>query len=355
MADDGQEKTHDATERKLEKAAEKGQIVKSQELNSLVVLACGAAGLVLLGGPTGEALGDLLTACYTNTAPLDMPAALGLGRAAARAVATALALPLGLIVLGVLVVGFAQTRFQMATKALEPKPDRLDPIAGFKNRFMSSQPLMELAKGLAKIFALAAVFWNAISDQLTMLPSITTMHPRQQLWLLVDLAWNTVLACLPLIAVVAAADYGYSWWKHQEDNKMSTQEVKDERKDSDGDPHVKAARRQRARQIAMGQLMAKVKEADMVITNPTHYAVAIRYRKDEAPAPIIVAMGVDHMALKIREEARKHDIPRIENRPLARALHAKGKSGQVIPEELFGAVAKVLAVVYRRRRRPVGT
>ena len=100
----------------------------------------------------------------------------------------------------------------------------------------------------------------------------------------------------------------------------------------------------------MGQMMAKVQEADLVVTNPTHYAVAIRYNKSEAPAPIIVAMGVDHMALKIREEARKHDIPRIENRPLARALHAKGKVGSVIPEELFQPVAKVLAVVYRRRQ-----
>jgi flagellar biosynthesis protein FlhB len=353
VSDDGQEKTHDASERKLEKAAEEGQMVKSQELNSLVVLACGAAGLTLLSGPTGDALGELLVWCYSSGTHMDLDAAHQMLSMAARATAIAVALPLGLIVLGVLFIGFAQTRFKLATKALDPKPERLDPIKGFKNRFMSSQPAMELVKGVAKIVALSAVFWNAIEGKIDEMPAIVTLHPRQQLWLLVDTAWDVVMWSLPLVAVVAAADYGYSYWKHQEDNKMSTQELKDERKDSDGDPHVKQARRQRALQIAMGNALRDVHEADMVVTNPTHYAVAIKYDKSKAPAPIIVAMGVDHMALKIREEARKHDIPRIENRPLARALHARGKVGKVIPEELFGPVAKVLAIVYRRRRSRV--
>lgn len=350
MADEGQEKTHEPTERKLEKAAEQGNIVKSQELNSLVVLACGASGLALLGRPTSDAMGELLTWCLTNQAALDMGTARELLFMAGEAVAMAIAIPLALIVVGVLVVGFGQTRFKLATKALEPKPDRLDPISGFKNKFLSSQPLMELVKGVTKILALGLVFFHAIRGRLDELPSVVTLHPRQQFWLLVDLAWQVVMWSLPLVAAVAAADYAYSYWKLHEDQKMSTQELKDERKESDGDPHVKAQRRQRARQIAMGQMMAKVQEADLIVTNPTHYAVAIRYNKSEAPAPIIVAMGVDHMALKIREEARKHDIPRIENRPLARALHAKGKVGSVIPEELFQPVAKVLAVVYRRRQ-----
>ena len=350
MADDGQEKTHEPTERKLKKAADEGQIVRSQEINSLAVLTCGAVGLALLGGPTGRAVGDLLTYCYTNTAPLDMGSAQALGWEASLAVVKACALPLTLIVVGVLAVSLLQSRFQMAPKALDPKVERLDPFKGFKNKFLSTQPIMELVKGVAKLFALGLIFWNVMKDLLVVLPSISTMHPQQQLWMLVDLAWEVVLWSLPLLAAVAMVDYAYNHWKHHEDQKMSTQEVKDERKETDGDPLLKAARRQRARQIAMGQVMSRVKEADMVVTNPTHYAVALRYRKDDCPAPIIVAMGVDHMALKIREEARKHDIPRIENRPLARALHARGKLGQAIPDELFVPVAKILAIVYRRRR-----
>ncbi len=350
MADEGQEKTHEPTERKLDKASEEGQIVKSQELNSLAVLSCGAVGLAILGGPTGTAVGDLLVYCYSNTAPLDMASTQAMGGEAALAIVTACALPLSLIVVGVIAVGLLQTRFRLATKALEPKMERIDPFKGFKNKFMSTQPLMELVKGVAKIVALSVVFWNVIQAQLLVLPSIATMHPRQQLWMIVDLAWEVVLWSLPLLAAVTIVDYTYNHWKHHEDQKMSFQEVKDERKETDGDPLMKAARKQRARQIAMGQMMSRVKEADMVVTNPTHYAVALRYRRDECPAPIIVAMGVDHMALKIREEARKHDIPRIENRPLARTLHAQGKVGKAIPEELFVPVAKVLAIVYRRRR-----
>jgi flagellar biosynthetic protein FlhB len=133
--------------------------------------------------------------------------------------------------------------------------------------------------------------------------------------------------------------------------KMSKQDVKQEMKEQDGDPLIKARRRAMARQIAFGRQLQDVQKADVVLTNPTHYAVAIRYRKEEGDAPIVLARGIDHQALQIRAEAGRHDVPTIENRPLARALHAKSKVGRPIPKDFFGPVAQVLAVVYKRRRR----
>jgi len=354
MSDDsGQEKQHDATEKKKEDASEKGQIVRSQEMSSTVVLICGAAALAYGFGPASKALAELIEWCWSFGGPQVMDegnAGLMLDRALETA-AIALAVPLGTICVGVLLVGFAQSRFRLATKALEPKFERLDPISGAKQKFFSWTPVMELVKGVSKLSALAAVVYFAMGDRIEELPAMAVLPADAQLGILADLGFDLVLYSLPLMLVIAVADYAYNHWKLNDDLKMTHHELKEERKQQEGDPFMKAARRSRQRLIAMGAGLARVKEADLIITNPTHYAVALRYRKDEAPAPVILAMGVDHMALKIRKEARQHDVIRIENRPLARALYAKGKVGDVIPEELFAPVAKVLAVVYRKRRK----
>jgi type III secretion system FlhB-like substrate exporter len=154
---------------------------------------------------------------------------------------------------------------------------------------------------------------------------------------------------LPVAVAIGAADYAYQRWSMSEQMKMSKQDVKQEMKEQDGDPLFKARRRQLARQIAFSRQIADVQKADVVLTNPTHYAIALRYRKEEAAAPIVLARGVDALAMKIRAEASRHDVPTVENRPLARALYAKAKVGRPIPKDFFGPVAQVLAVVYKRR------
>ena len=189
----------------------------------------------------------------------------------------------------------------------------------------------------------------AVATRMDMLPSIATLSAVQLLRIMVDLGMTVVMYAIPLLLILAIADYSYQYWRTREDQKMTLKEVKDERKDQDGDPIVKAARRARAREYAMGNLLARVREADVIVTNPTHYAVALKYDKAVAPAPIILAMGVDHMALKIRQEAMRFDVPRVENRSLARALYATGKLHKIIPDELYGPVAQVLATVYKRR------
>jgi len=331
-------------------------MVKSREINSAAILITGAAALTYGNGPLTEAIGTITTWSLDVSGPqkLTMIDAEHLILVTIKASVYALAVPLGLLTAAALLAGFAQTRFQLATKALEPKWDKLNFFTGFKSQYLSWTPVMELAKGLTKIIALGAVCWFSMRSRLDELPGLVMTEPGAYLQVLVDLGWKMVLSSMPLILLIAMADYAYNHWKTNDDLKMTQDEAKRESKEQNGDPYMLQARKQRARQIAMGNALRLVQEADVVVTNPTHYAVAIRYRADEVSAPVILAMGVDHLALKIRQEARAHDIQIIENRPLARSLYANGKQGQVIPQEFFGAVAKVLAVVYRRRARKRG-
>lgn len=353
MAEDDSEKTHDPSEKKKRDAAEKGQIARSQDLGSAAALI--TAGLVLAygSGPTGRAMARLLERSmqFEHIPSLDagdVAAWTGLGM---RTMLEALAIPLGAVAVVGFAINAAQTQGQLATKALEPKPERLDIIKGFQEKYLSPQPLMEGAKGVLKLGALGALTFWGMKDEVRKLPALSTLDPAHTLEMVITLGSDMVLNAIPLLLTLAAIDYGYNWWRNNEKLKMSTKELKDERKEAEGDPMVKAQRRRRAREIAMRRDLQRVPEADVIITNPTHYAVAIRYRKDEADAPVILAMGVDHWALRIRSVARENDVPQVENRPLARALYAQGTIGQLIPEELFQPVAKVLAVIYRRRSR----
>jgi flagellar biosynthetic protein FlhB len=353
VADDDQEKQHEASQTKLDQAADKGQIVKSSEISSAAVVLSGGMALLAFAPFMGQQFRHVALACWGgDLSTLSAGGALDLMGFAAVSGIKALAPVLGVVVLAILVVGFGQTRFQLATKALDPKPERLNPFPALKQKFLSLQPIIELTKGLLKLGALGGVVWWTMKDRTDVLFTMAELPPAAQLAVLGDLGIGMLTAVAPLLIVLGIVDYSYNAYKHAEDNKMSTQEVKDERKNQDGDPMVKAQRRAKARQYAMGQMsIAAIKEADLVITNPTHYAVAIRYRPEEYPAPIIVAKGLDAIALKIKAEARRHDVVQIENRALARALHAQGTVGQAIPEGLFQPVAGVLALVYKKRNK----
>jgi len=349
--DSAQEKTHEPTERRRKQAADEGQLAKSREISSAALLLTGGLVLAYASKPMTDAIQGIAMRSFVieRMDGFDIGAARILSLDILRTVVAALWVPLGALFIAAILAGLSQSRGQMATKALEPKPERVDPIAGFKNKFMSWTPLVELAKGVGKLVALGWVTWLSVRSLLDDLPTLATLSADQMLQRMVDLGFQILIAAMPLVLVIAIGDYAYQLWKTTEDLKMSTQELKEERKQTDGNPQLKAARRQRARQIAMGIGIQRVKEADVVVTNPTHYAIALKYDKELAPAPIILAMGVDHMAMKIRAEAARHDVPQIENRPLARGLYAQGKVGGMVPEELYAAVAQVIAVVYRRR------
>ena len=351
--ENGQDKTHEPSQKKLNEAAKEGNTPKSKELSSFAVIASGTAALVFMNGHLAASFRQVCSMSFEVPEDIRMTVddAQVLTVDMLNLISTACIVPLGSVFMATVVVGLIQTQGKMATKGLEWKADKLNVVAGFKKMYLSSMPIMELVKGVGKLVALSAVMWAAINSRLSGLPSMATFETAQLLSEIVDLAYVLVVYSMPLLMIIAAGDFAYQLWKTTEDLKMTNQEVRDERKETEGDPMVRAARRARYRQYAMGNMLARIRDADVLITNPTHYAVALRYNKGEAPAPVILAMGIDHVALKMRHEARQHDVMQIENRPLARALYATGKLGQLIPDELYGAVAQVLSLVYRRRMK----
>ena len=259
--------------------------------------------------------------------------------------------PLGVILIGVIVANLSQTGFQIASKALEPNFQKFNIFAGFKQMYMSWTPWVEMLKSLAKMVVLSVVCYFAVSDLISELPLMVTYGPAQMMSVMSTTAWRMVTYSLPFILIIAVGDYSYSYYQQFQQLKRTDQQVRDESKDQEGNQEMKGERKKRARELAFGSIIAAVSDADVIVTNPTHFAVALSYKPELGGAPVVLCKGVDEMALKIRAEARRVGVPRIENRSLARALYAKVKSGHMIPEELFGPVAKVLAIVFRRRAK----
>ncbi len=343
------EKKHAPSEKGWRDAIEKGQTPRSQDVSAALVLLGGALALVFASEPMGHMISSFALRMFEADAELTLASAVGLGREAMLTIILALSVPMAFIVVAGTGANLIQTRFAMAPKALEPKPERMDPFKGIKERYLSSTPLVELAKALLKLASLSAIMLWAMKDQIELLPSLAMLSNAEFMRTLKDLAWSMVISAMPIVLAIAAADYAYMYWRQYEQLKRTDKQMRDEGKEQEGDPHMRAARRNRARQIAMGQSLAKVKDADVLITNPTHYAIALRYTRGEDQAPVVLAKGVDHLALKMRAEARRHDIPRVEDRPLARALYPYAKPGQVIPEDFYGPVARILAVVFQKR------
>ncbi len=351
--DDGGEKTEEASDRQVQRFRERGQIAQSKELIAAVTLVVGTMSLIWTLPFTGRRLLDLIRDSLLRAATADLTTT-EVG-AMTWTVLSAL-LPAVLFVLvpaavAAIVTGVLETGFNFTTQPLEPDFSKIDPFSAFQNMFMSRQPWVQLVKGALICVALLWASWAGLRPHLDRLNLAATWSVAGQSEFLMAVVWDVLQRALPVTVAIGAADYMYQRWNMSEQMKMTKQEVKMEHKDQDGNPQLKGKRRQRARQLAMGLQISNVKRADVVVTNPTHFAVALRYRKEENQAPVVIARGVDHLALRIRKEAARHDIPTIENRPLARALYAQSRSGQPIPAELFGPVAQVLAVVYRRRKR----
>lgn len=359
MAENGsdEEKNLDPSEKKKQDFLEQGKIPRSQEIQGVVGLVVGFGALLALVPGMAQELAGLSQFCWQwtsdhTTTPLLAPQA---GRLILESLARLLGPLMAAMWLGSLVVGLIQSRFIIPKDALKLDWNRLNPIENGKQKFFSSQPFVEGAKGIAKIGLLGAVVWWGVQPQLDLLPALTYAEPAVLAVVMRDFTLLVLLRTVPIAIVIAIADYAYQAWRIHEQMKMSRQDLKDESKQSEGDPQLKAARRQRQMQIARSvSTLKQVPKADVIITNPTHFAIALRYRPDEAPAPIVIARGLDHLALKMQAVARQNDIPRIENRPLARALYAQCKEGQMIPDDLYGAVADILGVIYRRRGRPWG-
>lgn len=347
-----EEKNLDPSEQRRQEFRDQGKVAKSQEITGAVGLLAGFGSLLVAASMMSSELQALTSSCWQWTeVSMREPFMAGEGfTRTTNALLAILAFPLGVMWATSLVVGLLQSRFIIPKEPIKFDLNRINPIENGRQKFFTSQPLVELAKGVGKIVLIGGVVWVAARQRVLEMPAMSyaSVHNLpEQMW---DVALMVLLRALPVAIIIAILDYAYQSWRLFEEMKMSRQELKEEQRRAEGDPHFKAARRQRQLEIARKAAAVKaVPKADVIITNPTHYAIALRYRGNELPAPVVLARGVDHLALKMQAVARQHDVPRVENRLLARALYAQCKEGEMIPEELYGAVAEILAVIYRRR------
>lgn len=356
---DREEKTEEATPRRREQAREEGQVALSQELASAAMLGATILAVLVVGGWLAQAAGFLVVDSLREIGrygveSFTIPQTTSLVLEAANALSwKAIALIVPLFVIGA-AVSYAQIGFHITPKAIEWNPSRLDPMQGLK-RIFSLQSAVRTLSALLKIVLIctvvALVAWGD-------LPSIVALHDSELGPVLVGIGSvlaRCAFAALIVVAVIAAADFAWQRFRHDRDLRMSKKEVRDEMKNMEGDPHIKARIRAIQRERARSRMMQDIPKATVVVTNPTHYAVALAYDREESAqakkgrraAPYVVAKGVDAVAQRIKQVASEHDILLYEDVPLARALHAQVDIGEEVPEQFYQAVAVVLAYVYR--------
>jgi flagellar biosynthetic protein FlhB len=342
------DKTEEPTEKRLRDARTKGDVISSAELSSAFSLLALAAFLSFLASPVGGGLGQILTAMLSNAHAYGADSQVLMSLFGVLGVKVMGAAGLGLLVFVLAGVGarMVQDKLVFSAERLSPKIERLNPITNAKSVF-GPKAVGNLAKAMAKLlvvgFAAFSVLWPHVNE-LRLLPTMDVMALGV---FIQDLAVDLVLVCLGAAAVIAMADYFFARQAYRKRLRMTKEEVKREFKEEEGDPLLKAKVAQIRRDRARQRMMAQVPKASVVITNPTHYAVALMYDREKAPAPICVAKGVDSVALKIREIAEAHDVPIVEDPPLARALHASADLDEVVPRQHFEAVAKVIGYVLK--------
>jgi flagellar biosynthesis protein FlhB len=350
---DDTEKTEDPTQKRLEDALKRGDVVKSQEVNTWFVIAGATLVLTSFAGGAGHNVAVTMRGLIANSFQIEMdgPALIMLFEKIGFELLAALAVPFLLLTLAAIAGNMVQHRLVWSFDALTPKLSKISPGAGLK-RLFSKQALANFAKGIVKLVLVGAVLTALMWPERGRIAALSRSDMAAVLPLAMRLALRLMGAVVAMMAVVAAADYLFQYRQWFEKQKMSLRELKEEFRQSEGDPTIKGKMKQVRQSRMRKRMMANVPKAAVVITNPTHYSVALQYERG-MDAPICVAKGVDAIALKIREIAREHDIPIVENPPLARTLHASVEVDQVIPPEHYKAVAEVIGYVLRLRRRAV--
>jgi flagellar biosynthesis protein FlhB len=345
MADDTDDKTEDPTQKRLDDAHAKGDVVKSQEVNTWFIVAGATLILSTFSGSVGGGILAPLRNLIANAGQLraDGAALLALGNTLGYAVLGAIGVPLLMLAIAAIAGNMIQHRLVWSSESLTPKFSKVSPAAGLK-RIFGKQAVANFAKGVFKLAALGAVMMAVLWPERHRLESFLMFDPSAILGVTTNLTLQLMGAVVAMLTAVAIADYFFQYRQWFERQKMSLQEIKDEFKQSEGDPHIKAKIRQLRQQRMKKRMMAAVPNASVVITNPTHFSVALSYERGMS-APICVAKGADNVALKIREVARKHDIPIVENVPLARALYATVDVDEEIPVEHYQAVAEIIGYV----------
>ena len=356
MADDSaQDRSLPASERRLEQAREEGRAVRSTEFSTALVLIAAALCFWWLGGGMFERLRVLLASGLTLTAADAFdPARIGVRFMALALEALWISLPLlGALCLAAVAAPLLVGGWVFSMQVLEFKPDRIDPLAGL-GRIFSSQGAFNLAKAVVKVVVLGAAMYWLLRHYPEQLLGLAGNEARGMLGDAGDVLARSFLLLAGVTVLIVLMDLPFQLWKHYSELRMTREEFKEEHKESEGDPHVRSRIRQRQREVSRRRMMAAVPKADVVVTNPTHYAVAVRYQEDGMRAPLVVAKGTGLVAQRIREIAAEHGVPRLEAPPLARALWRHAEVDGEIPVALYGAVAQVLAWVYQLRQARQG-
>ena len=347
---DDSDRQQDPTQKRLDEAIERGDVVKSQEVGTWFILAAAALILLSFSAQMSAGIETALRGLIANAhlVRVDGGGLLRLAEQLAIAVFAATGIPLLLLVVAAVAGNVVQHRLVWSTEALMPKLSKISPLAGVK-RLFSKQALVNFLKGLVKLALIGSVMTAVLWPQRHRLEGLVAIDPTVMMALTKTLSLDVLGTVVAVLAIIAALDYLWQYRQWYERQKMSLRELKEEFKQSEGDPAIKAKIRQIRQTRMRKRMMAAVPKASVVITNPTHYAIALRYERGMT-APVCLAKGIDAIALKIREVATAANVPVVENPPLARALHATVEIDQEIPEEHYKAVAEIIGYVMRLNR-----
>ena len=347
------EKTEKPTPKKKRDAREKGQVFKSKDLSSAIILLGMFGYFKIFGGYTVDKANELLSTCLTSFAQQeDLLSIQNASTFLLDVIKSLFVIVIPILSFSFIIafaVNYLQVGFILTTKTLKPDFSKINPISGMKNIF-SMRALAELIKSSAKAIIIIVIAYKQVKSSLSIFPTLINQNIVQSTKRMVVLMQGLLLKIVIAIIAIAVFDYFYEWWRYNRNLKMSKQEVRDEFRQTEGDPKIKAKIRQKQTQISMSRMMNDVSSATVIITNPTHYAVALKYEQNQEGAPVVVAKGQDYIAQKIKEKARENRIEIVEDKPLARALYTACEIGDAIPQEFFVAVAQILAEIYKIKK-----
>ncbi len=352
MADeDDAQKTEEPTPKKLEEARKKGEVAQSQELKTWFMLAAGTAVLAGAGPMIAIRIRDPLNGYLgrMHEIELERSGALNVLTTLMYDVFLVLLIPFSVFIVAALVGNRIQHSGVFTLEKLKPDLSKLSPLKGMK-KFTSSRMPVDFAKTIGKLAALGIIVFIIVYPERSRLDTIMMLPPIEIVTLIHLMSVKLMLGVLILLTIIAASDFSYQKYQHQKKLRMTKQEVKDERKQTDGDPKIKQRLRSIRMERHMQRMMASVPRADVVITNPTHYAIALEYKHGQMEVPVLIAKGVDDVAMRIREVAEEHGVPFVENPPLARALYASVELDQEVPPDHYKAVAEVISYVMKLRK-----
>lgn len=353
--DEGGEKTEDATPKKLKNAREEGQVAKSTELNTAVMLFALFFVLKTFIGNMGNQFLDVYEKIYGSIVlvvedDMSMKIIMSL---LGYAIKSIILIALPILLVGV-IVGFlvdkVQIKWEVTTKPLQPKLSKLDPIKGFKKMF-SKEKIVQLLFALLKIVLIGFLVYDTLKDQWVIILSLYDFSLFQAIGVIGDMVISLGLKISEFFLVIGFADLFYQRRKFKKDMRMSKKEIKDEWKNAEGDPQIKGKIKSKMLEASRRRMMNAIPSADVIITNPTHFAVALQYDRESGSAPVVVAKGADYIAQKIKDIAKENKVEIVENKPLARMLYFNVEIDQEIPQELYQMVAEILAYVYRIKNK----